>query len=197
MIYDAEEIAMRVDKKRKVFLKKIGIISFLIISALAVIILNLNDYATVLCVLAEIPLILSFARSFTKHGARTLFSREVSGKNLKEYEYNIYGYTQSRIYHRGIAPRTNVNRKNVPLRLNGTVYLELEDGNIVSLNGLYKSHMDIYEEGDILLKYAGTKFPIVINREVLRQPCPICGEVNDRSTDFCKACGLRIVKKRS
>ena len=123
-----------------------------------------------------------------------LFTPEIKGRNIKEYEYAIHGNRQERIYRKGNMPHTFTNKKILPLRLNGTVYLKLDDGNIKSISGLYKSHMDIYEDGDILLKYAGTKFPIILSREVKKQPCPICGEVNDETRDVCRSCGLGIIK---
>ena len=52
----------------------------------------------------------------------------------------------------------------------------------------------LFVEGDTLLKYAGTHFPIVVSREMQKQPCPICGEVNDMSADACHNCGLSIIK---
>ena len=54
--------------------------------------------------------------------------------------------------------------------------------------------MDIYEDGDILVKYAGTRFPVIVSRDAKKQPCPICGEVNDESREECRVCGLGIVK---
>ena len=50
------------------------------------------------------------------------------------------------------------------------------------------------EGGRLVLQYAGTRFPIVVSRDVKRQPCPLCGEVNDKSLAECRGCGLGIVK---
>ncbi len=196
MLYDDEKIALLVAKKRRAFCKKLSIILFVIIASLVTVILNFNDYATVICLLIDIFLILTIPKLCKRYSVKILFSQEIKGRNVKEYEYGIHGDGQERIYRKGNMPHTFANKKILPLRLNGTVYLELDDGNITSISGLYKAHMDIYEDKDMLLKYAGTKFPIVIDREVKKQPCPICGEVNDYSQNECKSCKLSIVYQK-
>jgi hypothetical protein len=146
----------------------------------------------------EFPLILLLAATVKKYNARVLLSKEIRGKNIKEYEYGVHasGNAQGKIYRRVGIPLTHANRRaSSPLRINGTVYLELENGNVTSISGLYKSHMDIYEDGDILVKYAGTRFPVVVSRDVYKQPCPICGEVNDKSRSECRTCGLSIITR--
>ena len=129
-----------------------------------------------------------------KSEAKILLSRKITGKNIKEYEYGIQNDGQPPIFRWSNTPNTYANRKTHPRRLNGSVYLELDNGNVKEITGLYKSHIDIYEEGDILLKYAGTKYPVVLSRKIDIQPCPICGEVNDMSADACQSCGLGIIK---
>lgn len=62
------------------------------------------------------------------------------------------------------------------------------------LRGLYKSHTDIYKDGDVLIKYAGTKYPIVASRDIDSQPCPICGEINRATDARCAHCGLSITE---
>ena len=196
MRYDEEKISWIVADKRRVFKIRFYIIAALMLGSLAVCIINISDYLSVLCAMIEFPLMLFLARLIKKHDARVLLSKEIRGKNIKEYEYAISGRPRTTVFRRANVAHTFANRASSPMRLNGTVYLELEDGNVTSISGLYKSHMDIYEDGDMLIKYAGTKFPIIVGREVKKQPCPICGEVNDSSRDACKACGLGIVKNR-
>ena len=194
--YDEERISWIVADKRRSFKIRFYIIAALMLGALTVSIINVSDYLSVLLAMIEFPLMLIMVRLIKKHDARVLLSKEIKGKSIKEYEYAISGRPRTMVFRRANVAHTFANRASSPMRLNGTVYLELEDGNVTSISGLYKSHMDIYEDGDMLIKYAGTKFPIIVGREVKKQPCPICGEINDSSRDACKACGLGIVKNR-
>jgi hypothetical protein len=193
--YDDERISLIINDRRRSFKIRCGVILALMIVFLTVSIINVSDYLTVLCSMLEFPLLFLLAVEIKKFDAKTLMSGEIRGKNIKEYEYGIHGTSTDRIYRRGNMPHTFANKKILHPRINGTVYLELEDGNVTSISGLYKSHMEIYEDGDILVKYAGTRFPIVEGRAVKKQPCPICGEINDSSRDACRVCGLAIIKK--
>ena len=197
MLYDEEKISWIIADRRRAFNIRLSLIAGAMLCALVISIINFTDYLTVLCLMAEFPLMLMLAGLLKKYDAKVLMRGEVRGKNIKEYEYAVNSGKggAGRIYRRVNTPMTYGNRRaTAPTRINGTVYLELDDGNVTSISGLYKSHMEIYEDGDILVKYAGTKFPVVVNREVKKQPCPICGEVNDNSRDACRVCGLTIVK---
>lgn len=197
MLYDEEKISWIIADRRRAFKIRLSLIAGAMFCALVISIINFTDYLTVLCLMAEFPLMLMLAGLLKKYDAKVLMRGEVRGKNIKEYEYAVNSGKggAGRIYRRVNTPMTYGNRRaTAPTRINGTVYLELDDGNVTSISGLYKSHMEIYEDGDILVKYAGTKFPVVVNREVKKQPCPICGEVNDNSRDECRVCGLTMVK---
>ena len=197
MLYDEEKISWIIADKRKAFKIRFILTASVMLLALVISIINFSDYLTVLCLMVEFPMMLMLARLFKKYDAKVLMHGEVRGKNIKEYEYAVQtGKSNTgRIYRKVNVPTTHGSRLTpAPMRINGTVYLQLDNGNMTSISGLYKSHMDIYEDGDILVKYAGTKFPVVISRAVKKQPCPICGEVNDMTLDECKGCGLGIVK---
>ena len=193
-MYDLEEIKKTVDEKRKNFYIKVAVILCIMVTSLVLSLIGLNDTITVLGVVAEFPLFYFLVKTWNKSEAKVLLKGEIKGKNIKEIEYGIQNDGQPPIYRRGNMPHNMSNRKVHPRRLNGSVYLELENGNIREITGLYESHMNIYEEGDILLKPAGTKYPVVISRQPKKQPCPICGEVNDMSADACHNCGLGIIK---
>lgn len=198
MRYDDEKISWIISDRRKAFKTRAIPTAVVMVCALAVSIINVTDYLTVLCLMIEFPLMLLLAHLFKKHDALTLMRGEVRGKNIKEYEQGISAARdgRNRIYRRVNMPLTYANRRtSAHTRISGTVYLELDDGNVTSISGLYKSHMQIYEDGDILVKYAGTRFPVVVSRDVKKQPCPLCGEVNDNSRDACRVCGLTIVKE--
>lgn len=196
MRYDVYEIARIVALKKKRFLIFTAIYSFLFVSFIVLpLILNNKSLIIAGAAFAAVCIFLE-ARLFDKFKPKIIFSREMVGVNIKEYEYNLSKGRGKPIYRRfANLPHTYENAKNPPLRLGGTVYLRLEDGNIAEIGGLYKKHIDFYEDGDILFKHGGTKYPEVISRETNEQPCPICGKINEHTLDKCAACGLLIVKE--
>ena len=193
-MYDLKEVEKIVNDKRKIFCIKSSAILFIMIISLVLSLISINDAVTVFGIVAEFPLLYFLVKTWNKCEAKILLKGEVKGKNIKEIEYGIQNDGQPPIFRWSNTPNTYANRKTHPRRLNGSVYLELDNGSIKEITGLYKFHIDIYEEGDILLKPAGTKYPVVISRKLDKQPCPICGEVNDMSADACHNCGLSIIK---
>ena len=194
-MYDSKEIEKLVNAKRKNFYIKASVILCAMIISFMISLIGLNDTITVLGIVAEFPMFYFLVKTWNKSEAKVLLKGEIKGKNIKEIEYGIQNDGQPPIFRWSNTPNTYVNRKTPPRRLNGNVYLELDNGSVKEISGLYKSHIDIYEEGDILLKYAGTKYPVVLSRKIDIQPCPICGEINDMSESDCKVCGLKILKQ--
>ena len=198
MGYDFDEIARRVkNAKRKFILKMLLIVAVASGSVALSVILN-NEALIIPTVLVVAVMILLSARVIKRCVPTVLFSQEIKGENIKEHEYaaslggsvNV-GYPKARMV---TMPHTFANRKAPPIILKGRVYLRLEDGNIREIGGLYKSHVDIYEEGDILLKPRGARFPIIVSRDADEQPCPLCGEINGRAETSCAGCGLGITR---
>ena len=203
-MYDSKEIAKIVKQKRKLLVTEFAIIIALMIVALILLFLNINNTVTFICIVAELSLLFAIYKIFDVQSPSIWFSKEIRGVNIREDEYvskKVPGpglrYRQVGARTFGgppIAPNTGANRRRTPPNIRSRVYLQLEDGNIVTISSLYKSHTELFVEGDILLKYAGTHFPVVISRELQKQPCPICGEVNDMSAYACNNCGLSIIK---
>lgn len=196
MKYDLTELDDRVLRKRKRFIAYSTAVGVIAIACIILISLSLDrgvsfacGFVLLLLAIIEIVLIKAFS-------VPTLFSKAIEGRNIKEHEWGIQGDGQPRIFYRwGNMPHTFSNKKIPPRKLRGTVYLELDDGNIKQITGLYKSHMDIYVEGDRLLKPRGVRIPIVVGREVEEQPCPLCAEVNKRGDTRCRGCGLGIINE--
>ena len=200
MKYDVEEIFARVSRKRRRF--AIYILSTLLVmaSALVVLLLGINDTLTFLMIVLEFASIAFVYVLFNRYSPFVLFSGEIKGRNVKEDEY----LGQRNVsYHGGYKPRgthirllnTGANRKRQnDSVIRSSVYLELESGEIACISDLYKSSTDLYEIGDLLVKYAGAKFPVIIGRSAPRQPCPLCGEINSQNDNSCRACGLKIIK---
>lgn len=204
MNYDHNEIEHVVNKKRKKFIICFSVIFIFMIFALVAILCKFNDTLTFLSIIAEFIFALLLWRLFDKISPKILFSKQIKGINIKEDEYVSRKASGPQLRWRQVggpvtpqpfAPNTRENRKVSPPNIRSKVYLQLENGNIVVLSGLYKSHAEIYVEGDVLLKFAGTHYPIVVGRKTDRNPCPICGEVNSSSQDACHSCGLAIIKE--
>ena len=202
-MYDSKEIEKIVKQKRKMFITEFAIIITLMIAALMLLILNINSTVTFICIVAELVLLFAIYKIFDVQSPSIWFSKEIRGVNIKEDEYVSRKTPGPGLKWRQvggpaspapIAPNTGANRRRTPPNIRSRVYLQLEDGNIVTISTLYKSHTELFVEGDTLLKYAGTHFPVVISRDMQRQPCPICGELNDMSRDACQNCGLGIIK---
>ena len=202
-MYDSKEIEKIVKQKRKILITEFAIIITLMIVALVLLIVNINSTVTFICIIAELALLFVIYKIFDVQSPSIWFSKEIRGVNIKEDEYVSRRTPGPGLSWRQVggpaspqpfAPNTGANRRRTPSNIRSRVYLQLEDGNIVTISTLYKSHTELFVEGDTLLKYAGTHFPIVVSREMQKQPCPICGEVNDMSADACHNCGLGIVK---
>ncbi|MBR7116695.1 MAG: hypothetical protein IKC87_03205 [Clostridia bacterium] len=202
-MYDSKEIERIVKKKKTAIIIEISVILALMVAAMILLILNVNGTVTFISIVAELALLFAIYKIFDVQSPSTWFSKEIRGVNIKEDEYisrKAYGpglrwhQEGSRPGPQPFAPNTGANKRSTPPNVRGRVYLRLDDGNVVAISSLYKSHTELFSEGDILLKYAGTQFPIVVSREMSKQPCPICGEINDMSSDACHTCGLVIMK---
>ena len=203
-MYDEKEIKENVLRKRKYILTELSVILVLMLSALVFINLNINNTVTFISVVVEFVLMFIVYKIFEAQTPSIYFSREIKGINIGEDEYISRGTPGLGLKWRQVggpsspqpfAPNTGANRRRTQPNIRGRVYLKLDDGNVVVLSSLFKAHTELYEEGDILLKYAGTKYPIIVGRKVLKQPCPICGDINDISFKSCHTCGLSIINE--
>lgn len=205
MFYDLGEVQKRVASSKKKFILRFAITVSLIIAALVIIIINPNKTLTFVSIILELVSILYMMRIFEKFSPLVLFSKEVRGINIKEDIYSIVhksgpgmSYKQVGAKTMGgppIAPSTGANKRRAPQAVRASVYLKQAEGSIALINGLYKSCVDVYEDGDELIKLAGTKYPMITSREVDKQPCPICGALNTASDVECSGCGLSIISR--
>ena len=200
MTYDVKELTETVKKRRKNFLIKLSVIIALATLSLVLIFLRLNDTLTFVLIVIEFILLFLLYRLYCKYSPSVLFSREIVGENIMEEEY--IGSRQIK-YHGSVRPKgsrirlinTGANRKpRTDGSIRSKVYLKQDGGDVICLSDLYKSNTDVYEFGDRLIKYAGTKYPVVISRASDRQPCPLCGEINSSNDEKCRSCGLKITK---
>ena len=202
-MYDSKEIEKIVKQKKKTLLIKLSIVSALMITSLILSLVNISITVTFVCIVAELVLLFAVYKIFDAQLPSVCFSKEIRGVNIREDEYvsrkapglgmrwHQVGTPASRA---PVIPKTGANKRRTPPNIRSRVYLQLEDGDVVIISPLCKSHTELFIVGDTLLKYAGTQYPVIINRKVNRQPCPICGEINDMSADSCHTCGLSIIK---
>ena len=186
MKYDIDDVALRVEAQKNRF-KKVLIICAILIAASLVISVSFPMTTVVfLCVVSIIGTVVYFLRYLLKNNPIITFSKGFRGTNVKEHEYVTAGTRFTR--YGGISYRY------IPSRHKGDVYIKRDDGEIVVVDHLPKKHLDIYEIGDMLMCYPGTRYPNVEGREVREQPCPICGYVNCEGIERCEICGLKAAK---
>ena len=197
-MYNLNELFGRVRKMRRRFIIRLCGMALIAVAAAVLIALRINETVTFLSIVTELALLLLLYRLFGKYKPLILFSRGIRGVNIKEDEYvgvrkiNYHGRYNPRGVHIRL-PRIRANRGTVNNGgIRSTVYLRLDDGNVSSVCDLYKSNTDLYEIGDTLVRYTGTKYPVIESRAAERQPCPMCGEVNSVNDTSCRGCGLGI-----
>ena len=198
MRYDTEQITAYVEQRRKEF--KIITLTLGLVLVTAMILIGIfygNDNDIVFwSAISVVAVMLIFYLSVGKYSPAVLFSPEIQGTSIKEHEYTVR--TAKQVYSEGRATIFAYGRRRVrkaSYSIASSVYLKLDDGNIKEISGLDKKHTDLYEIGDRLLKFAGTKYPIILDRQTKRQPCPICGTINEETDKNCKKCGINIFKK--
>ena len=196
MRYDYDELYRRVLEKRKSFTHFAVLILVGIAAALVVVALNISVEVSFGAIMLTLILCFSGYRLIVKFAPKTLFSKEITGENIKEHEADRTRVGALHRRNRTIMPNTGANRKAPIRRIIGTVYLKTDDGGIEIIEGLCESHMNFYSGGDVLFKPAGAKFPSVINRPTEVQPCPLCGEFNSSDKEKCRICALGIINDK-
>ena len=199
-MYDLEKLSWIIDARRKRFKLWLALFVAMLIAGVVLFIIGEDNVAFYGIIVAVVALAL-FLDLWRRYSPTVLFSGEIRGINIKEHEYVESargGYT----IRRGVAMRGgrtysnsgNAKSKRPHVRA-AYVYVKLENGDVLILDGLNSNHTDIYEIGDEILRPAGARYPIVLNRDVEKQPCPLCGRINAMDLDGCAFCGLSIIKK--
>lgn len=202
-MYDEKQIAEFVRQKRARFWRALLFVLVPMVVFLLLIVLRLDDTLTAISWITLFTLAIVLYRIWGRYKPTVLFSKEVRGENIKEVEYIGVRQTNSagkyRPHGSQIRPPRPTGRPKPRLdsAVRSTVYLKTGDTNVTFITDLYKSATDIYEIGDLLVKYAGAKYPVICSRTPQRQPCPLCGTVNDMTADKCRECGLKIARSSS
>ncbi len=202
-MYDLEKLSWIIEAKRKRFKILLALyICLVIIGAVMFFIgeMNVVFYGIIIVIIA-VALIFKLIRSYSPG---ILFSLEKRGILIKEHEYvaNIKKGLSGRavVAKRTSGPHSSTGnaRSRRPHVRSAYVYVRDESGNVLIFDGLTSLHTDIYEIGDEVLRPAGARYPIITvavdNRKIEKQPCPLCGRINEMSKTECGACGLAINK---
>lgn len=205
MKYDLDDLQRRIEAKRRKFLGLIIFIATLDVCAIiAAIFVPENKFV----VPAAIIILISWAfvgGLIRRHSPTVLFSREIEGENIKEHEY--YAGIDGKPIRRRFANLPHNYSNSSPTKrsaIRGIVYLRDKDGEIHRISGLSAALMDLYEDGDLLYKPSGAKYPQIVSRTPKHQPCPCCGYLNptenpsrkSAALSECAACGLTILYKK-
>lgn len=191
MRYDREETSRRVTEKRERFIKTIVLLALFLASAIIVLIVYPETTVTFVCAISIIALSVSILVTLKKYELPILFGKEIVGINAKEHEYAVSGRARtSRWFGRYTLGSGRITKSNI----HSIIYLRLDDGDVIAVDGHMKAHTDIYEIGDRLVRYEGTKYLVIDSGEAKKNPCPICGTINDGARIRCDGCGLGIIK---
>ncbi len=184
-------IKMLLKKKRLVFCIKLTVL--LLLSAMAAILYILfnNELRAFIGSLVLLILCLFQIGVLFKTKTVKIFGKEQRGTVVKKDE-------KSKIHDKKITGSYGSFSEIRPyehyrkLVVDGTLFIQKENNEILSIQGLTKDQINFYEVGDEVVILTGAKFPIVLNEPESRQKwlCPICGTVLPSGVD-CAYCGLK------
>lgn len=202
-MYDLEKLSWIIEAKRKRFRILLALyICLIIIGAVLFFVgeMNVVFYGIIIVIIA-VALIFKLIRSYSPV---ILFSSEKRGILIKEHEYvanvkkGLSGRAVVAKHTAGAHSSTGNARSRRPHVRSAYIYVRCECGDVLIFDGLTSLHTDIYEIGDEVLRPAGARYPIIVaakdNRKIEKQPCPLCGRINEMNKSECVACGLSINK---
>jgi len=198
-MYDEKEIRKRVSRKRQFFFAYLITALAVFSAGILLIVLDFEEPYFFLGIIVSASSLAFIVSLISRASLKALFSKDIKGENVKEHIYEVY-------VRRGVALRpkqVGMGYGGQPLshtrmakaQLRSLVYLKLETGDIKEIRGLRVEHTELYRDGDVLFKYAGTKYPIIVSRKSERQPCPICGSLNLVGDEECLGCDLKIKRE--
>ena len=200
MKYSEEEIFRRIAERKKAFLiRAISLLIVILVCAVTIVIFPEVTviFISVMLIILAIVYLIKTVRSYSPF---ILFSKEKKGINVHEHEYTIGAQSSAGWGTKRLVPKLNNTSEfmggtnRIKTTVGATVYLRLPNGKVIFIDRLYNAQTDIYEIGDTLYKYPGTRFPIVLDKELEAMPCPLCGTANKNTEPRCITCGLKIDK---
>ena len=200
MKYNEEQIRRCVKERRHAFLVKATILLALIVACAIIMAVFPEVTVIFVCVLVIILSVVCIIKTLKRNHPLTLFSKEITGINVHEHEYTIGPQSSAGWGTKRLVPKLNNTAEfmggtnRIKTTVGATVYLRLPDGKVTFIDHLYNGQTDIYEIGDTLYKYPGTRYPVVLEKELEAMPCPLCGTANKHTEPRCITCGLEIEK---
>ena len=196
MRYCEAEIKRRIAGRRRDFLVKIIAWALLDAAALTAAAIFPETTTVFVCTLTVIISAVFITKTVRRYHPKTLFSGEIKGINIKEHEF-VKSNLRPTFSARLIMPKAKTSgfaaqRTRTKAPTSAIVYLKLENGDVTYIEHLTNAQTDIYEIGDTLYKYPGTRYPIIIGKESKTLPCPLCGTANKHIEERCLTCGLKI-----
>lgn len=201
-MYDLEKLSWRVEARRRKFKILAAVYSVMTAVGLALAFVNKNQVRMWGFILLGAGVFL-FIRLITKYSPLLLFSPDIKGISIKEHEYvatKVARAPTGRVTifrNAGGGSNAGSAKAKRPHVRAATVYVRLEDGEVATFDGLTSVQTDIYEIGDELLRPSGARYPIILNRDTEKQPCPWCGRINTRESFECGNCRLSIIPKKN
>lgn len=201
LMYDLEKLSWRVDALRKKFKISATVFGIIMLIGAAMLFVKAREVQFFGGVIIAAGIILTI-RLIGKYSPTVLFSADVKGISIKEHEYaavKVARVSAGRVtrFRSGTGSNDGLAKSNRPHVRSAAVYLRLENGDVMLIDGLTSLHTDIYEIGDELLRPSGSRYPIVLSRDIEKQPCPWCGRINSMKDHACQRCGLDILKIKS
>ena len=195
MTYSEADIIKYVRERKRGFIIKSISWSLLLLCAAAVCAIIREITAVFIAAAVIIISVIFLIKTLRQYHPKILFSKETCGTNIKEHEFAVTNMRPT-FSARIVMPRRKTasfagNKTRTKSPTSAIVYLKLDDENLTYIDGLTNAQTDIYEIGDTLYKYPGTRYPIILGREVKAQPCPICGTANKNTEETCITCGLK------
>ena len=138
MRYDIDDVALRVEGRKRKFKMTLATCFFLILLSVFVGVSYPETTVVFVCTAVTISSAVYFIRFIKKFNPLITFSKGFVGENIKEHEYVIGG---TRLYKYG-----GLRFTYHPSRHKGDVYVKLEDGSITVVSGLPKKHLDIFRK---------------------------------------------------
>ena len=139
MHYDMEEFRARITLKRNAFVRDLTILLLLVLCAVAVLIIYPETTVTFICAILIIVLVALLIYTVKKYKPVLLYAKDLKGINIKEHEYTLSGRQRnSRWFGRYTLGSGRISKSNI----HSIIYLRLEDGDVIAIDGHMQVHTD-------------------------------------------------------
>ena len=190
---ERERYSARAVQRKTDFIITAVIYAVMIVASItAIILLRANTVGVVICAVCLACIIYKLIKTLKKlPPLKVLFAKELEGEiiDIHVVDVPVVRVMGGRPKRVPIARNTRgASWDGGRRQLKGELYIKTDGGEVKFITDLTKEATDVYCEGDRVLRIAGTKYPLILNREALKYPCPICGTVHSKSEINCPHC---------